>query len=35
VDEFLEKQKEEAPKVDKSFKEFLALVDTFRVFVVQ
>jgi len=35
VDEYLEKQEEEAPKVEKSFKEFLALVDDFRVFVVQ
>ncbi len=39
VDEFPEKQEEEAPKVEKLFKEFLALVDDFvddfRVFVVQ
>jgi hypothetical protein len=35
VDEFPKKQEEEAPKVKKSFKEFLVLVDDFRVVVVQ
>jgi hypothetical protein len=31
----MEKQEEEAPKVEKSSKEFLALMDAFHVFVVQ
>jgi hypothetical protein len=35
VDEYLEKQEQEAPKVEKSSKEFLAFVDTFHVFLVQ
>jgi hypothetical protein len=34
VDEFFKKQKG-SPRVKSSFKEFLALVDAFRVFVVQ
>jgi hypothetical protein len=35
VDKYLEKRKEDAPKVEKSSKEFLAIVDTFCAFVVQ
>jgi hypothetical protein len=35
VDQYLKKQEEEAPKMEKSSKEFLACVDAFRVFVVQ
>ncbi len=35
VDKCLEKQKEEAPRVEKSSKEFLALMDVFCVFVPQ
>jgi hypothetical protein len=35
VDEYFEKQEEEAPKVEESFKKFFALVDIFCVFVVE
>jgi hypothetical protein len=35
VDKSLEKRKEEVPKVEKSFKEFLTFVDTICTFVVQ
>jgi hypothetical protein len=35
VNEYLEKHEEEIPKVEKSSKKFLALVDGFRVFMVQ
>jgi len=35
VDKSLKKQEHEAPKVEKSSKDYLALVDTFRVFKVQ
>jgi hypothetical protein len=35
VDKSLEKQKEEAPRVEKSSKKFLALMDVLRVFVPQ
>jgi hypothetical protein len=35
VDKSLKKQEHEAPKVEKSSKDFLAIVDTFRVFGVQ
>jgi hypothetical protein len=35
VDKSLEKQEEEAPRVEKLSKEFLAVVDAFHVFVVQ
>ncbi len=35
VDESLEKQEEEVPRVEKSSKEFLVLMDVFCVFVVQ
>jgi len=35
VEESLEKQEEEAPKVEESSKEFLAFVDVFCVFVIQ
>jgi hypothetical protein len=35
VDKSLEKQEEEAPRVEKLSKEFLAFVDAFHVFVVQ
>jgi len=35
VDKFPQRQEEEAPKVEKWSKEFLALVDAFHVFVIQ
>jgi len=35
ADKSLEKQEEEAPRVENLFKEFLAFVDAFHVFVVQ
>ncbi len=35
MDKYLDKWEEEVPKVEKSSKEFLALVDAFHVFVVQ